>query len=235
MLHQENKIFIMLISILLLFSCNKYKKYDDKEIADIRERVLVKSQSILGKDVYYSIYQMANDSIVNWGKHGLEPWKSYTDKTIREYQLDSVFCVNSAGDKIIFSILKRTPLKEDVADGISYFYGVKIRNTWYFLNGPGLVLLREWYQKDVYTSLSFEIQKQIATSNIYRGYLIKNKQGEWVINDNFFSDIIPSKETFEIYNLKNEEEYAKFMVELNWSSDVNATLKKYQKNESCTR
>ena len=53
-----------------------------------------------------------------------------------------------------------------------------------------MVLLREYYQKDVHVPLSFEKLKQITTSNIYRGYLKENKQGEWKINDAFFSDLI---------------------------------------------
>jgi hypothetical protein len=57
----------------------------------------------------------------------------------------------------------------------------------YFFSGPTLVLPREYYQKD--TPLSFEKLKQIATDHIYRRYLIKNKQGNWEINERFFSDL----------------------------------------------
>ena len=71
MLRQGNKLFIVIICTLFLLSCNKYKKYNEKEIADIRGRVLSTSQSILGKDEYYSIYQMANDSIINWSENKL--------------------------------------------------------------------------------------------------------------------------------------------------------------------
>jgi len=228
MLHRESKLFVVLavIMFLFMFSCNKYRKYNKKEIADIRERALSTSQSILGKETYFSVYQMAIDSIENWRKHELRGWRYY-EKTV-DYQLDSVFCVNNSGDKIFFSILGRNIAKEASGDGISHFYGVKMRNTWYFFGGPYMVLPREFYQENIYTPLSFEKLKQIATFNIYRGYLKKNSKGEWEINDDFFNDIIPSNRTLEIYNLKNEEEYVKFMVELNWSSDVNETIKKYQ-------
>jgi len=187
MLHQRNKLFVILIGILLLASCNRYIKYDEKEISDIRKRVLNTSQGILGKNEYYAIYQMANDSINNWINHELGLWK-YRGKTI-DYQLDSIFCVNTKANKIFFAILEPDmPGEISVQDGISYFYGVKIRNTWYFFKGPGMVLLREWYQEDIRTPLSFEKLKQITTSNIYRHYLTKNKKGEWEINERLFAD-----------------------------------------------
>jgi hypothetical protein len=52
-----------------------------------------------------------------------------------------------------------------------------------------MVLPREYYQKDIHMPLSFEKLKQIATSNIYRRYLVKNKKGEWETSDRFFSDL----------------------------------------------
>ena len=225
MLHQGNKLFIVLLCILLFFSCDKYKKYNTKEIADIRERVSTMSQSILGRENYFYVYQIANDSINNWIKHELEYWKYY-GKTA-EYQLDSVFCVNKSGNKIVFSILRYHLPKESSADGISYFYGVKIRNTWYFFEGAYMVLPREYYQVDIHTPLSCEKLKQIATSNIYRYYLKKNKNGEWEINDDFFDKVIPASNLKVGNKLKTEEEYVRFMVEVNWSSDVNATITKY--------
>jgi len=229
MLCRENNFFILLLFIigsLTFTSCKKHKGYDVKEIATIRERTLAKSQSILGKDEYYSIYQMANDSINNWRKHELEGWKYFGN--LVNYQLDSIFCVNKTGDKIFFAILRRNVDKDTTGDGISYFYGVKIRNTWYFLNAPYLVLLREWYQKDIHTPLPFEKLKQIATSNIYRGYLIKDNTGDWEINERFFEQVTPLSNRQIGDKIKTEEEYVRFMVEVNWSSDVNATIRKYQ-------
>ena len=79
--------------------------------------------------------------------------------------------------------------------------------------------------------LNFEKLKQIATWNIYRRYLKKNTQGEWEINDRFFDKIIPQDRTKEIYGIKSDEEYVKFMIELNWSSDINKTINKYRQRE----
>ena len=52
-----------------------------------------------------------------------------------------------------------------------------------------MVLPRERYQQDIHSPLSFDKLKQIATWHIYRHYLKKNQYGEWVINEQFFSDL----------------------------------------------
>ena len=186
-LRRENKLFILLFVVASLFftACKRYKEYNVKEIATIRESCIKVSQTILGKNEYYSIYQMANDSIINWSKNELGKWKYFGNLT--DYQLDSVFCVNKTGNRIIFSILRRTIIDDADGDGISYFYGVKIRNNWYFFEGEYMVLLREYYQEDIHTPLSFEKLKQIITSYKYRHYLNKNKQGQWEINEKFFA------------------------------------------------
>ena len=227
-LHRENKLFILLFIICFSFftACNGHKEYNTKEVAKIRERAIATSQSIIGKETYYSIYQMANDSILNWSENKLGLWKYYGNLT--DYQLDSVFCVNEAENKIVFSILRRSLGTNSVGDGISYFYGVKIRNTWYFFQGPFMFLPREFYQKDIHTPLSFEKLKQIATKNIYQGYLEWGKNGQWEINERFFDQVVPVSNLKFGNILRTEEEYVRFMVEVNWSSDVNETIRKYQ-------
>jgi len=119
MLRRENKLFILLFVVASLFftACKRYKEYNVKEIATIRERCIKVSQTVLSQDEYYSIYQMANDSIINWSKNELGKWKYYGNLT--DYQLDSIFCVNEMGDKIIFSILRRSVADNAVMDGIS--------------------------------------------------------------------------------------------------------------------
>ena len=189
MYYQGNKIVHLAILILLLLfvSCNKYKDFDVKEIESIRYNTQNISQSTIGAHNYWAIYQMANDSIKNWRDNQLGLWKYY-DNTVN-FQIDSVFCVNEETDKIVFSILRRQVGNESVADGIWYFYGVKIYGQWYFFDGAAMILPRENYQQDIHTPLSFDKLKQIATWHIYRHYLKKNQYGEWVINEQFFSDL----------------------------------------------
>ena len=189
MLHRESKLFILLLFICFLFlvSCKRQVKYDAKEIQAIRERCVETSQIIVGKSEYWDIYNKMNDSIQTWIENHLDYYKYYDEE--REWLLDSVYCINSKGDKLIAGVLKRSLYANSSGDFIDYFYGVQINNSWFFFRGPGLVLPREYYQKDIHTPLSFEKLKQIATSNIYRGYLKKNRQEEWEINDDFFRDL----------------------------------------------
>ena len=219
MSHQGNKLILLMLTVcFFIASCNKKVKYNEKELADIRERTLAISQSILGKETSFAIFQMANDSISNWTKYELGLWK-YLGKVLY-YQLDSVFCVNKEANKIVFSILKCDKRDDAIMDVISHFYGVKIRNTWYFFDGPDLVLPREYYQKDIHMPLSFEKLKQIATSNIYRYYLKKNKNGEWEINDEFFDRISNKNISTSGYGgcieCQTEEEYYMYLVKKNW-------------------
>ena len=50
-----------------------------------------------------------------------------------------------------------------------------------------MVVPREHYQSDIYTPVSFEKLHEIAIRNSFRGYLKKNEDGEWEINDAFFT------------------------------------------------
>jgi hypothetical protein len=216
MLHRRNKLFIL----LFITSCNRYKKYNEKEITEIRDRVLAMSKEIISHPEYLRIYSLANDSISNWQQNQLGLWKYYGN--ITDYRLDSIFCFNSIGNKIIFSILIRNLHEEGVQDDIEYFYGVEIKKQWFFFCGPSLTIPREYYQEDIHTPLSFEKLKQIATYNIYRRYLIKNKQGDWEINERFFEGMANKNMVAEGYgscfDCKTEEEYYLYLVRRNWEN-----------------
>jgi hypothetical protein len=217
MSNQGNKtIYCVMFICFLIFSCTKYQKYNPHEIQEIRSNDITSSQSIIGEEKYWELYNMLNDTVNDWIKNQIDYYK-YFDKQ-REWLLDSILCVNKEGNKLITSILKRSMSNESEGDFIDHFYGAKIRDQWYFFGGPTLVLPREYYQKDIHTPLSFEKLKEIATAHIYRGYLKKGKKGQWEINENFFRDIIPQDRTKEIYGLKSDEEYVKYVVGLNWTS-----------------
>ena len=217
MLHRESKVLVIISFLFVIVSCNKYKEYDSKETARLRDRILSMSLHHIGQTAYWTLYGLANDSIINWQRHQLGLWKYYGNGI--NYQLDSIFCVNNSGDKIILSILRQN-LDENATESIWYFYGVKINNQWYFYGGPTLVLPREFYQEDIHTPLSFEKLQQIATAHIYRGYLKKGKKGQWEINERFFQDIISKNKRIGGYgsclNCKTEEEYVLYRVRKNW-------------------
>ena len=196
MLHHGNKLLHLAILILLLLfvSCNKYKVFDVKEIESIRYNTQNISQSIIGAHNYWQLYNQMNDTIRSWVNHGIGN-SVYWD-TLINYQIDSVFCINNAKDKIIASVMLPYIGEGGNSDVIIYFYGVKIYGQWYFFDGAAMILPRENYQQDIHTPLSFDKLKQIATWHIYRHYLEQNQQGEWVINEQFFARF----EKYDAYN-----------------------------------
>ena len=198
MLHHGNKIgYLSILILLLLFaSCNKFKKFDAKEIETIRFNSQNYSQSIIGDHNYWQLYSQMNDTIRSWVNHGIGNYV-YWD-TLINYQIDSVFCINNAKDKIIASVMLPYIGEGGNSDDIIYFYGVKIYGQWYFFIGPAMVLPRERYQQDIHSPLSFDKLKQIATWHIYRHYLKPNQQGEWVINEQFFASL----DNYDAYNFR---------------------------------
>jgi len=116
---------------------------------------------------YLLVLQEANDSLNFWIKN----------KIHNPYQLDSLICFNRNNDKLVGALLSE--------DGIKFFYGVKIKNRWYFFDGATIVLLKEFYPNDAWP-LSYNKLHEIAMKEVFSGYLIKDEKGNWVINDKFF-------------------------------------------------
>ena len=215
--NKKNSICVIL-SILFFVSCDKYKIYNEKEINEIREKCIEKSKSIVGISEYFTIYSCINDSINNWRSNHVGYYQ-YMGIS-KDYLVDSILCFNLTGNKLLTAILQRQLLRNGVQDDIWYFYGVKIKEEWYFFPGPTLVLPREFYQEDIHTPLSFEKLQQIATAHIYRGYLKQGKKGQWEINERFFQDIISKNKRIGGYGsclkCKTEEEYVLYRVRENW-------------------
>lgn len=187
MFHRD-KMIVYIFCMLFFIACGKKEKsFNVEKISSIRKSCIEKTKGLIGKDEYYNIYDSMNDTVSNWIDNKIEDYQYW--RSLINYQIDSVICINNDGDKIITSILLPYIGKEGVQDDIILFYGVKIDRKWYFFQGPALVLPRESYQKDIHTPLSFEKLKQIATLHIYDGYLKRNAQGKWEINEDFFSDL----------------------------------------------
>jgi hypothetical protein len=223
MSRQENKILMLIFLELLFFtSCNKYQKFNEEEIDSIRNNSIKFSQSMIGENEYTYIYNNLNDSIKNWISNHIPYIEGYSIG--REWVLDSIICINENGNRLITSVLKKSLYDGSNTDFIDYFYGAKIQNQWYFFMGPHLALPREFYQEDIHTPLSFELLKQIATSNIYRGYLRKGKKGKWEVNERFFDDIISKNQRIGGYgsclDCMTEEEYVLYRVREKWASNT---------------
>jgi len=220
MLHRENKLFVLLFVICLLFltNCKRQTTFDPREIQAIRERSMEVSLSVVGETEYWNVYNQLNDSIRNWRNHRLR-WHN-EDSTLVQFQVDSLLCFNKEGNRMITTRLGMGIGENNVMDAIIYYYGVKINEQWYFFSGATMHIPREFYQKDIHTPLSFEKLKQIATHEIYRGYLKRNRQGEWEINDNFFNMMFPKNQVAggfgSCFECETEEEYVLHLVRRNW-------------------
>lgn len=210
MSYQGIKNIISIIVIFIAFSCNT------ESTTKIAKKI---STKIVGIEQYNSIYQNANDSINIWVKNRLS---GYSKQYINDWQLDSLICFNQAANKCIICILTKTTFfTNSSADGLDYFYGIKMKNKWYFCRGSFIVLPREMYQENTNTPLSFEKLHEIAMKQVYSGYL-KPKGflglGGYEINDDFFREI----QDRDAYNYPFttqkswEESWLKLMRE-NWS------------------
>ena len=175
MLNRDSKLLIILF-LFLIQSC--IEKSDQKTLHDAIQQASIK---IIDNQETIKIYKNACDSIDIWSlnKLGLYTFK----KGEFEYELDSLLCFNTTGERFITCILEKEVIRQSDNDGLIFFYGEKINSVWYFFRGAAIVLPREYYQKDIHTPLSFEKMHEIALKEIYGGYLKKNIEGMYEIND----------------------------------------------------
>lgn len=163
--------------------------------------------------------------------------------------IDSLLCFNIDKNKFVTAILAKSfytqqqiiedNIGDDEMDALYFFYGVRIKEKWYFFLGATCYLPRKNYQSDPHTPLSFAKLHEIAMKEVFSGYLIKKKKNvglwknlfdpeyEYVINDNFFSEldrivrgVREQEEKYHGRSFKSTEEYmdwfVKATVEANW-------------------
>ena len=172
------------------------------------------SEKIVGKEKYGEIFLNANDSIKTWKNARLKAYIENKNET--KTMLDSLLCFNTKGDKFISAMLGQVLIEESESDGIYFFYGVKVKEQWYFFDGASVFLPRDYYQKDIHTPLSFEKLHEIAMKEVYGGYLNGGK-----INEHFF-ERIPNKNMNApgyggCFECKTEDEYYLHLVKRNWT------------------
>ncbi len=169
--------------LICLISCT------NKSNETSKQRILYQqvSMQVVSYKTYHYVFNHAKDSINSWISQNLT---EYLYEKNNGWFLDSLVCFNNKADKCVMAIgIRDTLFKPAVNDEIRFFYGVKIQDDWVFFDGAGIILFREYYQKDIHTPLSFEKIKEIAMKNIYSGYLKRDEIGKWVIDDEFFSDL----------------------------------------------
>ncbi|TXI15495.1 MAG: hypothetical protein E6Q66_03230 [Pedobacter sp.] len=173
--------YAVVIVFSFLIACNQKKK-DDKER---NNKILKISRSTIGEQEYNRVYKQVSDSLNTWCLAKLPAYESVWYYT---YRLDSVLCFNSEKDRMVTAILVQCDLSTCQMDNVHYFYGAKIKGQWYFFFGGGTMAIpRENYQSDIHIPLSFQKLHELAMNNMFRGYLKKNKDGVWQINEAFFT------------------------------------------------
>ncbi|TXI15277.1 MAG: hypothetical protein E6Q66_03380 [Pedobacter sp.] len=173
------------ITVIVLFfitACNQQEQYDKERAIKALE---ISKNVIGGQHAYDQLYQQCLDSLNTWCYAKLPAYESvFFDRT---YRL-GVLYFNKEKDRMVTAILVQCNEPICEADAVHYFYGAKIKGQWYFFQGGGtMVIPRDFYQKDTHTPVSFEKLHELAVKNILRGYVKKNKDGEWEINDAFFT------------------------------------------------
>jgi len=139
----------------------------------------------------------------------------FIDKSTVEFKFDTLLCFNTTLDKMLTIRLGRQLLPIGKLDAMTYYYGVKITNKWYFFSGPVLFVER----MDLSKPTSFSELHQTALEQVFRGCLKKSPKGEWEINDKFFSDLTGGGICYEC---KTQEDFNKVYLEVvnrNWQHE----------------
>jgi hypothetical protein len=166
--------FIWIFFIFILGCTNP--KVNEISRSELKEFIIL----TLNQNEIKQIYQNINDSINNWKSLKIENYNF--DSTVK-IMIDSTICMNIDKTKFITAKLKNT-LDSHPFDGISYFYGVKIKDKWYFFDGDYMIIPR----KNNKIPNTFQELSEMAYQNIFKGYLIRNEEGKLEINEHFFDD-----------------------------------------------
>ena len=173
--------YISPILLVLFIACNQR----EKENKERNQKILEISKNVIGEQEYSSIYQQALDSLDTWCLAELPGFRSVWSFN---YQLDTVLCFNVEKDRMVAAILVQCDKSDCRTDDVLDFYGAKIKGQWYFFRGGGdMVVLRKNYQSDISIPVSFEKLHELAMDEMLRGYIKRNKDGEWEVNDAFFT------------------------------------------------
>jgi hypothetical protein len=178
MLHR-GRLFICLVAILLFVSCSE-KKNDDKTM--IFKAI---SKHIIGHIEYTKIYNNIVDTLNCWKTNNLFGVSVACNYSC--FQTDSLLCFNKHRNRMITCILERN-CSEDNGDGIHFFYGVKIKNAWFFFLGPSIFIPREMYvsKNKIHEPLSFAKLHEIAIKEVFSGYLREKNKGQLEVNEAWF-------------------------------------------------
>jgi len=176
------------------------------------------SRKTVGNKEYDKIYKAAQDSLKIWSENKLETYRrvwAYNSK------LDSTLCFNQSKNRLIGAILVQCDRSICKMDDIHYFYGAKVKDQWHFFIGANLSLPRKAYNSKVDSPLSFQKIHEIATDEIFSGYLTRHEsKGEWYINEQFFKGMENKHQSGggygNCFECRTFEEYVLHLSKENW-------------------
>ncbi len=185
--------------IFLIVSCNL-----NNDIKDVK-RIKEMSVKVVTLETYNFLFSQMTDSIKNWKLNNLQ--KYIEDKRISEYELDSLICFNGKGNRCITCLLERAFLKPNTTAGITFFYGEKINNEWFFFSGEHIFIPHEMKEEKDDNPFDYPELHQIALKEVYGGYLKSN--GE--INEEWFT--LHFENAGWCSNCKTKEDFQKSRLE----------------------
>jgi hypothetical protein len=155
----------------------------------------------------------ATDSLENWVVNNLPKYRSIS---MNPYQIDTLFCFNKEKNKCISCVIS----KGNVAGGanLHYFYGVEIKQEWYFFDGPFVVIPRDYYYPETMPKpFTFDELHNIAGREIFKSYLKQRENSEvYEINDNFFSDITNYPVCIDCKTIQDYDSFFLNYIRVNW-------------------
>ena len=186
MLNRDKRIILCIFCIFCfaLIKCTGNKNRTMNEMEAIYKAKCVK---LLGSENEYNLlYKKMSDTVNSWVLNELlsDTAKENNLTFYYKYKVDSIFYLNSKKDKIIGALLHDDGFQSKYfTDGISEFYGAKIKDKWYFWKGGYMPIIRKSYKNHHPTKpLSYQQLHKAAMENFLGGYLTKS--GE--INDAWF-------------------------------------------------
>ncbi|AEA42338.1 hypothetical protein [Fluviicola taffensis] len=227
---------LFLCFLLLLGGCvggNDSKKVLLGEI-DLRK----KSISVLGTENDYEVlYATMSDTLSNWYLNNLLADTTKDESTqfklsISKYIIDSLYAVNSKGNKLIGAIYQSQHSEAKIwSDEMREFFGAKINNKWYFWMGGSTPVARHDQKKEI-------SYKELHSSGIgsINGYLDQNGniRDEW-FDAKFKSGRFPYEMRYKYKwildskRIDNEKDYWEYSY---WKSGVKLWADKAYKDSA---
>jgi hypothetical protein len=225
----RNEIFLFIVLSILFLSCNEdseaynrdfwKKEFSRRAKIDFKgknNRILKKSQAIIGEKEYWKLYDLTNQTIENYSKKNLKGFWGYK---YEPWRLDSTFCINKTGDKAIFVIsFVHSLYLSAIYNSHDRMLAAKVKGKWYFLGGEGQPVIKLPGQYTIENNFKFLHEENLTY--FLSGYLKQDKfTNQWHINDNYFDVFIDQGWTKVdnngIFVPKTKEDFEKRYMEIN--------------------